>query len=239
LFEVPAGVGLDAVGAAAQWAKVGWPGLVGLAGSKLPGVIEIARPRGPRRVRKHFIAATDDDVFTNPVGNLVGIDSGVVVADVDDGNDPDVTVTDQVSDLLVEHRAVSLDVGDGVKIIKLADMAVHVQLHFRWAQQRRHPFSLSHKPISVLTPRLRVGDTPLDHRPVRLQSPPDDFTAELAKAPERGQIGRSEGSAKHAKFFRTGSTRTSIREDLDPLSGQRRTHRDYTLICEEPPVSSC
>jgi hypothetical protein len=31
-----------------------------------------------------------------------------------------------------------------------------------------------------------------------------------------------------------GSMRTSILKDLDPLSGQRRTHRDYTLICEEP-----
>lgn len=64
-------------------------------------------------------------------------------------------------------------------------------------------------------PRIRLGDSALDHRLTRLKALPDGCQTELIETAERGQTGRGEHSAEHVEVFRMGSVgRTSILVDL-------------------------
>jgi hypothetical protein len=65
-------------------------------------------------------------------------------------------------------------------------------------------------------PGITLGDSTLDHRPIRFKVLPDGFEADLFESAERGQIGRGEGSLEHVEVFRTVSVRTSILEEFDP-----------------------
>jgi len=88
---------------------------------------------------------------------------------------------------------------------------------------------------ALATPRIRLDNAALDNRPIRLQDLTDGLETELVEAAERGEAGRGEGSVEHVEVFRrTVSVRTSILEDLDTSTGQRRAAPTYTLNYEEP-----
>jgi len=55
---------------------------------------------------------------------------------------------------------------------------------------------------ALAAPRVRIDDTALDDRPIKIESLPDSFEPELVEAAERGQVGRSEGSVEHVEVFR-------------------------------------
>jgi hypothetical protein len=57
------------------------------------------------------------------------------------------------------------------------------------------------------------------------------------KTAERGQIGRSEGTARHVEVFQTVSRGTLIVGDVDPYPRQR-TPTAFTINCEEPANTS-
>lgn len=74
-----------------------------------------------------------------------------------------------------------------------------------------HPFG-----AALATPRIRLSDPALDHRPIRRETLPDGYETELVEAAERGQIRGREGSVEHVEVFQMDSLGTSIMEDLDP-----------------------
>lgn len=74
-----------------------------------------------------------------------------------------------------------------------------------------HPFG-----AALATPRVRLSDPALDHRPIRRETLPDGYETELVEAAERGQIRGREGSVEHVEVFQMDSLGTSIMEDLDP-----------------------
>jgi hypothetical protein len=65
------------------------------------------------------------------------------------------------------------------------------------------------------TPRVRLHDATLDHRPMQIDPLPNRDEPELVEAAERGQVRGVEGSVKHVEVFRLGGVGTSILEDLD------------------------
>ena len=69
---------------------------------------------------------------------------------------------------------------------------------------------------ALATPRVRLDDATLDHRPIRFETLPDGLKTELVESAERGETGRGEGSVEHVEVFQMGSVGTSILEDLDP-----------------------
>ncbi len=83
---------------------------------------------------------------------------------------------------------------------------------------------------AAMTPRIRVRQPALDHRPVGLESLPDHGQAEFVETAERRQVSRREGSVGHVEVFRTVSVRTSILEDLDPV------HPDRPAPLTPPPL---
>jgi hypothetical protein len=98
----------------------------------------------------------------------------------------------------------------------------------------RHRVSRNTFRPALRTPRIGIGDTTLQHHPVRLEPLPDRVKAELIEAAERGQIRGREGSVVHVEVFRLDSVRTPILGRPRPSPGQRRTKPNYTLNCEEP-----
>jgi hypothetical protein len=58
---------------------------------------------------------------------------------------------------------------------------------------------------AATTPPVRLHDTTGQHRPIRLESLPGDFKAELVEPAERGQVRASETSVTHVEVFRMSS----------------------------------
>jgi hypothetical protein len=63
---------------------------------------------------------------------------------------------------------------------------------------------------AAAAPPIRGEDPAGQHRPVWLESLPDDFESELIEPTERGQVRTSEGSVRHVEVFQMGGVRTSI-----------------------------
>lgn len=76
---------------------------------------------------------------------------------------------------------------------------------------------------AVPTPRVVIGHTALDHRPIRVEMLADGFKAELVETAERGQVRGRERRVVHVEVFRgmVGVT-ISIRGDLDVYPRTRR-----------------
>lgn len=65
-------------------------------------------------------------------------------------------------------------------------------------------------------PRIRLGDSALEHCLIRIKALPDGFRTELIETVARGQTGRGEDSVEHVEVFRVGSAgRTFILVGLD------------------------
>ena len=85
--------------------------------------------------------------------------------------------------------------------------------------------SPARKPLAATTPtpRIRLRNPALDHRPVRLKTLPHRDETELVQSAEHGQIRGRKGSVEHVEVFRQMvSVRTSIIGRPRPSPPQRR-----------------
>lgn len=108
-------------------------------------------------------------------------------------------------------------------------------------QRARHRVPWRALGAALPTPRVVLDDAALDHRPIWLETLPNDLEAELVETAERGQVGRGEGSVVQVEVFRRmSSVGTSILKDLDvyPRTSRPPPTTPSTAKSQKSPIES-